>query len=342
MQRTEGRVVATAFVIAAACLFLFFFCQGHLAPRGPPCAPSNRGPAFEPRAQTFAFNLHEQGPEQLLEWWSKGPSPHTAYNLLSTERRSSKAEIFAHVQATLATGADYVWIRVGSPGKQAWSDVETFSELLDHVPKDIVLVTSDGDRSVPSELRGDAVRRICEHSRVRQWHTQNYDGTDTSGKIRPRPIGLDLHARSWLGRPPLDGCRLICEIRDKPRVQLDKILCDVYASANDRFGGQRKRIVATIRHRRSAFIDMPRKRLGRAEILQLYAQYRYVVSPPGNGMDCHRTWEVLAVGSMPIIKRGLGGLDAMWEKVPSVALIDDWDDLFDASLFGIAAPPSAS
>jgi len=31
------------------------------------------------------------------------------------------------------------------------------------------------------------------------------------------------------------------------------------------------------------------------------AQYQFVVSPPGNGMDCHRTWEALYMGCFPIV-----------------------------------------
>jgi hypothetical protein len=32
------------------------------------------------------------------------------------------------------------------------------------------------------------------------------------------------------------------------------------------------------------------------------ASHRFVVSPPGNGIDCHRTWESLYLGSIPIVK----------------------------------------
>lgn len=30
---------------------------------------------------------------------------------------------------------------------------------------------------------------------------------------------------------------------------------------------------------------------------------KYIVSPPGNGIDCHRTWEALYLGRVPIVKR---------------------------------------
>ncbi|CAK9052294.1 unnamed protein product [Durusdinium trenchii] len=37
-------------------------------------------------------------------------------------------------------------------------------------------------------------------------------------------------------------------------------------------------------------------------LLQL-SRHRYVLSPPGKGYDCTRTWEALAMGSMPLILR---------------------------------------
>ena len=35
---------------------------------------------------------------------------------------------------------------------------------------------------------------------------------------------------------------------------------------------------------------------------ELVANSKYVISPPGNGIDCHRTWESLFLGSIPIVK----------------------------------------
>jgi hypothetical protein len=32
-------------------------------------------------------------------------------------------------------------------------------------------------------------------------------------------------------------------------------------------------------------------------------QYRFIASPPGNGVDCHRTWEALYLRSIPIVVR---------------------------------------
>ena len=38
-----------------------------------------------------------------------------------------------------------------------------------------------------------------------------------------------------------------------------------------------------------------------SEYIETVASYAYVLSPPGNGFDCFRTWEALAVGTIPIV-----------------------------------------
>jgi len=34
---------------------------------------------------------------------------------------------------------------------------------------------------------------------------------------------------------------------------------------------------------------------------KIAARYRFIASPPGNGEDCHRTWEALYLGAIPIV-----------------------------------------
>ena len=52
--------------------------------------------------------------------------------------------------------------------------------------------------------------------------------------------------------------------------------------------------------------------------------YRYVISPPGNGLDCHRTWEALLIGCIPIVK--YSRLDPLFEKLP-VIFVHEWSEM---------------
>ena len=51
---------------------------------------------------------------------------------------------------------------------------------------------------------------------------------------------------------------------------------------------------------------------------------RFVVSPPGNGPDCHRTWESLYLGAIPIVKTKFWPFTKV--NLP-VIQIKDWNEL---------------
>jgi hypothetical protein len=53
-------------------------------------------------------------------------------------------------------------------------------------------------------------------------------------------------------------------------------------------------------------------------------EHRFALSPPGRGIDTHRTWEALMVGTIPIVIRS--PLDSMYDKLP-VLIVDDWSVL---------------
>ena len=65
------------------------------------------------------------------------------------------------------------------------------------------------------------------------------------------------------------------------------------------------------------------------------SESRYVLSPAGNGFDCHRTWEAMYLGAIPIVRR------EHWpfiNKSLPVLLIDEWEDLLTLDLDAISVP----
>ena len=57
----------------------------------------------------------------------------------------------------------------------------------------------------------------------------------------------------------------------------------------------------------------------------ILASSHFVLSPRGNGLDCFRTWEALALGTIPMVKKS-GPFDAMYEGLP-VLLVSRWEDV---------------
>lgn len=53
----------------------------------------------------------------------------------------------------------------------------------------------------------------------------------------------------------------------------------------------------------------------------------FVLSPPGNGFDCHRTWEAIYLGAVPVILRGTLA-ESLYRPLP-ILVIDDWAEILD-------------
>jgi hypothetical protein len=60
------------------------------------------------------------------------------------------------------------------------------------------------------------------------------------------------------------------------------------------------------------------------EYLDNIYNHKFVISPQGNGLDTHRTWECLYVGSIPIEKRNLN--NRFYTDLP-ICFVDNWEDL---------------
>ena len=61
---------------------------------------------------------------------------------------------------------------------------------------------------------------------------------------------------------------------------------------------------------------------------------KFVLCPPGNGVDSHRTWEAVLLGAVPIVEASL--LNPLYSGLP-VVVVQRWDDVTDALLQSVAA-----
>jgi hypothetical protein len=66
-----------------------------------------------------------------------------------------------------------------------------------------------------------------------------------------------------------------------------------------------------------------------ADTWELQSQYQFVLSPHGAGLDCHRTWEALILGCIPIVK--VAKLNDLFTDLPAIA-VQDWRQITPAFL----------
>ena len=76
-------------------------------------------------------------------------------------------------------------------------------------------------------------------------------------------------------------------------------------------------------------IVISKNRMSTTDYLQTLQKYRFVISPHGNGLDAHSTWEALMCGCIPIVPSS--PLNQIYKLLP-VWIVDDWTDITDEKI----------
>jgi hypothetical protein len=105
-----------------------------------------------------------------------------------------------------------------------------------------------------------------------------------------------------------------------PKIR-DKIFLDAHLTNSSI---EREHLKATVRNNQS--IICLKSQVPFTDITKIYNMYQFVLSPPGRGFDCHRTWELFLAGCIVIVKSS--PLDDMFihHKLP-VVILNNWAEL---------------
>jgi hypothetical protein len=213
-------------------------------------------------------------------------------------------------------GFGFLWVRLNSRPN---GDITTFAtHVLPKMTKPFTLITTDGDNSVPSKINhADA---ILNNPLCTTWYTQNYDGTSNHSKLKPIPIGFDLHT-SWEGLwskdVPTNFAKMLL-LRDES-LQRTRDAIPFVPPWSDTHGERLRsdQALACLEH-------MHGDHMGIGRLWDTYGSKRFAVSPRGAGLDAHRTWELLFFGTIPIVKTS--SLDQLYQELP-VIIVQDWKDV---------------
>ncbi|HET6845892.1 MAG TPA: hypothetical protein VFH29_03610 [Anaerolineales bacterium] len=162
-------------------------------------------------------------------------------------------------------------------------------EFLKNVDGDIsvphVLITHNSDLPVDRKLAS-----LCGPGVVR-WFAQN--NTDAHEKVVPIPIGIENLHHYRAGIPKRFNAR-----RKEGRAPtLNRILVGFSVGTNM----LERQPAYEVAARATCAVVMP-ARSTQDRYLQLLGEYRFVLAPPGNGLDTHRAWEAMYLGVVPIVK----------------------------------------
>lgn len=228
-----------------------------------------------------------------LSLFTNNPLAHY-YNNLDTEERVSPPFMIDYIKVA----KDVIWIRLGTH-LDGENDLKLFTKYIDYLKYPVILITSDGDTSVPDELPKEIVTTLLTSPMIINWYTQNLSSSDT--KIRAYPIGFDFHTKYPPYSNPHTIWTTLLKIKAKaPFKRKQQIYCDFYHSMYERHDNSRKKAYNILK--KSKYTIFTTERLPRYKLWEQYAESQFVASPHGNGLDCYRTWEVLALGAIPIVK----------------------------------------
>jgi hypothetical protein len=251
-------------------------------------------------------------------------------NIRSSDPSSSNSSDILHLENMIQH--DDMSIYVCTHGLRAF-----VNRYLSTITHDFYLVSGDSDLSVPNEALDDTqFKRLVTHPRLKCWYAQNLAIREFP-KVRHLPIGLDYHTiyndpGHWWKihyekSLPVEQEELLQAIKQSGLPVTERtrrIFCNVH-HALDRYG-QRKAALDSIPQN---LLDKPNQHLSRSQTWERMTKCAFVLSPYGNGYDCHRTWEALCMGAIPIIKSK--NLHPLYEDLP-VLNVDDWSDVTEELL----------
>ena len=236
-----------------------------------------------------------------------------------------------------------IWLRM--------DNLVTFvRNVLPTIDDRFVLVTTYADYS-PWEYAPEATETLLECEKVFHWFVDQCD-LPPHPKVTSVPIGLpypyrydfpanyniwsdrDLFGHHRIDPPhvPTFDLRLSKLIAARKPSAQRKLVAFADFALNDtpsRVGHSetRRDIARTLSACKAVtFMDRP---VARLSLYHCYSNVAFVISPPGRGYDCYRTWEALLMGAIPITKRS--PLTPLYDQFPIVT-VDDWSEVTDDNL----------
>jgi hypothetical protein len=182
-----------------------------------------------------------------------------------------------------------------------------FEQIFPHITQPIILIVHNGDWPSPGKFAS-----YLDDPRIVVWFTQNCNMGEHP-KLYPIPIGI-ANAKWAHGNP-----RIFDEVLDAlEQKKSHKKRMQLYINFSPGTNKVRPFLLQKFKNNPFAFITKPKQL---KEYLLEMAKFQFVLSPHGNGLDCHRTWEALLVGAVPVVKKST--LDPLYQELP-VIIVDDW------------------
>lgn len=200
--------------------------------------------------------------------------------------------------------------------------------LLPTINFKFILVSGDCDQTIPTDiLSEDYFNKFINDERIVHWFCQNM--TAKHPKITIIPIGLDYHTMNtnpiWGGIvTSLDQEKILNSIIKKSKIFWEreiKCYANFHFLMTTKYGYDRKDAFA---HINKELVFYEPQKVTRLVTWNKQKDYSFVICPHGGGLDCHRNWEALCLGCIPIVKTS--AIDHLYDDLP-VLIVERWNDI---------------
>jgi len=228
--------------------------------------------------------------------------------------------------------------------------------ILPKINNDFFLISGDSDATVPNgyydiwsnnrkKLDASICYDVLRHPRLIKWFAQNciftnnendYDNNNNfkifniidNNKLCQLPIGLDYHTicndhskfwrdhnEGYMAKYQENILKTIRKTMAPFHERTKKIYVQMFLSP------ERLTDLAKIP---LGLVEVNPKNMPRTQVWKEAVNYTFAFCPYGAGPDCHRNWEILALGCIPIIKAF--GQNDMFDNLP-VLIVEEWSDI---------------
>jgi len=186
--------------------------------------------------------------------------------------------------------------------------VKTLFNIIKHLPGKFVVITHNGDENI------DKSYEIPDN--VVKWFSQNVDVYHP--KLEPLPIGIQN--LRWMSK--VNKLHIIRRLLEQPKGNdgLAYLCCRIKTNVN-----KRKPLYDMFRDKPWVKVEGGEKDVKPSQYLSSIRNHVFVFCPEGNGVDTHRFWETLYLGSYPIVIRTQH--TSFWEKDFPVCYVNEWEDV---------------
>ena len=189
-----------------------------------------------------------------------------------------------------------------------------FTRFHPKIANAYILVTHNSDYQSPGPYG-----EYLDNPKLIAWFAQNVENA-SHPKLHPIPIGI-ANRCWWHGS--IETLHRLLKVRE---LVTKKIL--LYLNVNsETYPGERGHVFekfSPLSFCKSSGFSTEGGYIAWGNYLLELAESHFVLSPRGNGLDCHRTWETLYMGSIPILRSSSS--DSMFDGLP-VIIINDWEEV---------------